>query len=65
MPPEGVTYGLAWIDAVILLLLALLITGLVLGYVSEIRIKKQDEKKAQQATEPADQGKPEQPRRAA
>ncbi len=63
MPPDGVTYGLAWIDAVILLLLALLITGLVLGYVSEVRLKKQQE--APPPAEQPDRDTPEQPRHAA
>lgn len=62
MPPDGVTYGLAWIDAVILLLLALLITGLVLGYVSEIRTRKE---KGSPAPEQPDRDTQERPRRAA
>jgi len=60
MPPDGVTYGLAWIDAVIMVLLALLITGLVLSYLSEGKEKKEEE----QAEQPA-ATKPEHPRRAA
>ncbi len=63
MPPDGVIYGLAWIDAVILLLLALLITGLVLGYVSEARTKK--EEKAPPAPEQPDTDTQERPRHAA
>lgn len=63
MPPDGVTYGLAWIDAVILLLLALLITSVVLGYVSEASAKKRE--KGPSAPEQPEEDAREQPRHAA
>lgn len=63
MPPDGVAYGLAWIDAVILLLLALLITSLVLGYVSEASAKKHE--KGPPAPEQPEDNTQQRPRHAA